>query len=125
MKSATASYGCNTRTGGGLVELGEDGIVERAHQWRERDQKLYSPLRCISRIASCKAKIQNLTLMAPIKKVQAEVIQSSKRNLTRRLKKERAAAAEVERAKVQEMIVEEVGEEHREPLPNPRKRMKK
>jgi hypothetical protein len=67
------------RTGGGLVELGEDRI-ERAHQWRERDRQRYSRLRCISRMASCKAKIQNLRLMAPIKKVQAEVIQSSKRN---------------------------------------------
>jgi hypothetical protein len=47
------------RTGGGLVELGEDHI-ERAYQWRERDQQRYSRLRCISRMASCKAKIQNL-----------------------------------------------------------------
>jgi hypothetical protein len=76
-------------------------------------------------MASCKAKIQNLRLLAPIKKVQAEVIQSSKRNLARCLKKELAAAAKVERAKVQEMIAEEVSEEPREPLPNPRKRMKK
>jgi hypothetical protein len=29
------------RTGGGLVELGEDRI-ERAHQWRERDRQRYS-----------------------------------------------------------------------------------
>jgi hypothetical protein len=65
------------RTGGGLAELAEDHI-ERAHQLRERDQQRYSRLRCISRMASCKAKIQNLRLMAPIKKVQAEVIQSSK-----------------------------------------------
>ena len=63
--------------------------------------------------------------MAPIKKVQAEVIQSSKRNLGRCLKKERAAAAKVERDEVREMIVVEVSEEPREPLPNPRKRMKK
>jgi hypothetical protein len=74
------------RTGGGLVELGEDRI-ERAHQWRERDRQRYSRLRCIPRMASCKAKIQNLRFMAPIKKVQAEVIQSSKRNLGRCLKK--------------------------------------
>jgi hypothetical protein len=40
-------------------------------------------------------------------------------------KKEWAAVAKVERAKVREMIVEEVGKEPREPLPNPRKRMKK
>jgi hypothetical protein len=47
------------RTGGGLVELGEDRI-ERAHQWRERDRHRYSRVRCISRMASCRAKIQNL-----------------------------------------------------------------
>jgi hypothetical protein len=112
------------KTGGGLVELGEDHI-ERAHQWRERDRQRYSRLRCISRMASCKAKIQNLRLMAPIKKVQAEVIQSSKQNLARCLIKEGAAVAKVERAEVQEMIVEEDGEEPREPLLNPRKKMKK
>jgi hypothetical protein len=41
--------------------------------------------------------------------------------LGRCLKKERAATAKVERAKVREMIVEEVSEEPREPLPDPRK----
>jgi hypothetical protein len=112
------------RTGGGLVELGEDRI-ERAHQWRERDRQRYSRLRCISRMASCKAKIQNLRLMAPITRVQAEVIQSSKRKLVRCLKAERAASAKVERDEGREMIVEAVSEEPREPLPNPRKRMKK
>jgi hypothetical protein len=40
-------------------------------------------------------------------------------------KKERAASAKVERDEVREMIVVEVSEEPREPLPNPRKRMKK
>jgi hypothetical protein len=60
------------RTGAGLV-LGLGGVrIERAHQWRERDRQRYSCLRCISRMASCKAKIQNLRLMAPIKRVQAE-----------------------------------------------------
>jgi hypothetical protein len=34
-------------------------------------------------VASCKVKIQSLRLVAPIKKVQAEVIQSSKQNLVR------------------------------------------
>jgi hypothetical protein len=68
------------------VELGEDRI-ERAHHWRERDRQGYSCLRSISRMASCKAKIKNLRLMAPIKNMQAEVIQSSKRNLGRCLKK--------------------------------------
>jgi hypothetical protein len=63
------------RTGGDLVELGEDRI-EWAHQWRERDRQCYSCLRRISRMASCKAKIQNLRLMAPIRKVQAEVIKA-------------------------------------------------
>ena len=69
--------------------------------------------------------IQNLRIMASIKKVQAEVIQRSKRNLAKCLKKERAAAAKVQRAEVRERIVEEVSEEPREPSPNPRKRMKK
>ena len=47
-------------------------------------------------------------------------------NLATCLKKERAAsAAKVERDEVREMIVVEVSEEPREPLPNPRKRMKK
>jgi hypothetical protein len=53
------------------------------------------------------------------------VIQTSKQNLARCLKKERAASAKVERDEVREMIVVEVSEEHREPLQNPRKRMKK
>jgi hypothetical protein len=51
------------------------------------------------------------------------VIQTSKRNLATCLKKERAASARVERDKVREMIVVEVSEEPREPLPNPRKRI--
>jgi hypothetical protein len=46
------------------VELGEDRI-ERAHQqWRERDWQRYSCFRCISIMASYKAKIQNLRLTA-------------------------------------------------------------
>jgi hypothetical protein len=53
------------------------------------------------------------------------IIQTSKRNLATCLKKERAASAKVERDEVREMIVVEVSEEPREPLPNPRKRMKK
>ncbi len=47
------------------------------------------------------------------KKVQAKVMQSSKRNLARCLKKGRAAATKVERAEVREMIVEEVSKEPR------------
>jgi hypothetical protein len=74
------------RTGDGLVELGKDRI-ERTHQWRERDRQQYSRLRCISKIASCKANIQNLRLMAAITKVQAQVLQTSKRNLATCLKK--------------------------------------
>ena len=48
-------------------------------------------------MTACKAKTQNLRLMAPIKKVQAEVIQKSKRNMARCLENERAAAAKVKR----------------------------
>jgi hypothetical protein len=113
------------RTGGGLVELGEDR-VERAHQWRERDRQRHSRLRCISRMAACKAKVQNLRLMAPsVKKVQAEVVQKSKRNLETCIKDVRAAAAKVERDEEREMIVQEVSAETRESLLHPRKRMKK
>jgi hypothetical protein len=114
------------RTGGGLVELGEDRI-ERAHQWRERDRQRYSRLRCISKMAACKAKIQNLRMMAPIKKRQSEVKHKSKRKREGPgcLKDDRAVAAKVERDGVREMVVQEVTVEPRESLRDPRKRMKK
>jgi hypothetical protein len=76
-------------------------------------------------MAACKAKVQNLRLMAPTKKVQAEVVQKSKRNLETCIKDVRAAAAKVERDEEREMIVQEVSAETRESLLHPRKRMKK
>jgi hypothetical protein len=60
-----------------------------------------------------------------LRKNGRRVIQTLKRNLATCLKKERAASAKVGRDEVREMIVAEASEEPREPLPNPRKRMKK
>jgi hypothetical protein len=49
------------RTGGGLIEMGEDRI-ERAHQLRERDSQRYSRLRNIFKMKASQAKYQNLRL---------------------------------------------------------------
>ncbi len=70
------------RTGGGLIEMGEDQI-ERAHQQRERDRQRYSGLQCITNMKASQAKFQNLRLDPAIKLTQATVEEKSKRNLKR------------------------------------------
>ncbi len=70
------------RTGGGLIEMGQDQI-KRAHQLRERDRQRYSRLRNISKMKASQAKYQNLRLEPEIKLTQATVEEKSKRNLKR------------------------------------------
>jgi hypothetical protein len=67
------------RTGGGLIEMGEDRI-ERAHQLRERDRKRLYRWRNISKTKASQAKYQNLRLEPEIKLTQATVEEKSKRN---------------------------------------------
>jgi hypothetical protein len=70
------------RTGGGLIEMGEDQI-KRVHQLRERDHQQYSCLPNISKMKASQAKYQNLRLEPEIKLAQATVEEKSKLNLRR------------------------------------------
>ena len=111
------------RTGGGLIEMGEDRI-ERAHQLRERDRQRYSRLRNISKMKASQAKFQNLRLDQTIKLTQATVEEKSKRNLKRKvsLAEENLDSARATRNETRESVFEEVTmDEDRAPLTPPRK----
>jgi hypothetical protein len=110
------------RTGGGLIEMGEDRI-ERAHQLRERDRQRYSRLRNISKMKASQAKFQNLRLDQTIKLTQATVEEKSKRNLKRKvsLAEENLDSARATRNETRESVFEEVTmDEDRAPLTPPR-----
>ena len=110
------------RTGGGLIEMGEDRI-ERAHQLRERDRQRYSRLRNISKMKASQAKYQNLRLEPEIKLSQATVEEKSKRNLKRTvsLAEENLNSGKATRNAIRESVFEEVEmDEDRAPLTPPR-----
>jgi hypothetical protein len=110
------------RTGGGLIEMGEDRI-ERAHQLRERDRQRYSRLRNISKMKASQAKFQNLRLDPAIKLTQATVDEKSKRNLKRKvsLAEENLESARAARNETRQSVFEEVTmDEDRAPLTPPR-----
>ncbi len=110
------------RTGGGLIEMGEDRI-ERAHQLRERDRQRYSRLRSIKKMKASQAKFQNLRMDPTIKSVQADVERGAKRNLkrARSLKEENDDAKRVARIEERAMVVDEVAAQDRIALPKARK----
>jgi hypothetical protein len=110
------------RTGGGLIEMGEDRI-ERAHQLRERDRQRYSRLRSIKKMKASQAKFQNLRMDPTIKSVQADVERKAKRNLKRgrSLKEENDDAKRVARNEERAMVVDEVAAQDRIALPKARK----
>jgi hypothetical protein len=110
------------RTGGGLIEMGEDRI-ERAHQLRERDRQRYSRLRNILKMKASQAKFQNLRLDPGIKLTQASVEEKSKRNLKRKVSlfEENLESARAARNETRQSIYEEVAmDEDRAPLTPPR-----
>jgi hypothetical protein len=109
------------RTGGGLIEMGEDRI-ERAHQLRERDRQRYSRLRSIQKMKNSQAKFQNLRMDPTIKAVQADVERKAKRNLKRdrSLKEENDDAKRVARNEERAMVVDEVSTQERIALANAR-----
>jgi hypothetical protein len=110
------------RTGGGLIEMGEDRI-ERAHQLRERDRQRYSRLRNISKMKASQAKFQNLRLDPAIKLTQATVELKSKRNLKRKVSLAEAnlETAKAARNETRESVFDEVTmDEDRAPLTPPR-----
>jgi hypothetical protein len=67
-------------TGGGLGDLGEDGI-ERSHQERLKDNRRMTGLRDFRRRTNSQAKMQFLRSMDAIKRLQQEVHEDSKRPL--------------------------------------------
>jgi hypothetical protein len=64
------------RTGGGLIEMGEDQL-EPVHQLQERDCQQYSRVRNISKMKASQAKYQNLRLEPEIKLAQATLLRRS------------------------------------------------
>ena len=115
------------RTGGGLIEMGEDWI-KCAHQLQERDRQGYSRLRNISKMKASQAKYQNLRLHPEIKVTQATVKEMSKRNLKRKvsLAEENLVSARAARNEIRESIFEEVAmDEDRAPLTPPRASQKR
>jgi len=109
------------RTGGGLIEMGEDRI-ERAHQLRERDRQRYSRLRSINKMKASQAKFQNLRMDPTIKSVQVEVASKARRNLKRgrSLKEENDDAKRVARNEERVTVVDEVAAQDRIALPKAR-----
>jgi hypothetical protein len=69
-------------TGGGLCDLGEDGI-ERSHQERLKDNRRMTGLRDFARRTNSQAKMQFIRSMDAIKSLQREVHEESKRSLKR------------------------------------------
>ena len=65
-------------TGGGLGDLGEDGI-ERSHQERLKDSRRMTGLRDFTRSTKSQAKMQFIRGLDAIKTIQKEVGESSKR----------------------------------------------
>jgi hypothetical protein len=110
-----------TRTGGGLIEMGEDQI-EPAHQLQERDRQQYSRVRNISKMKASQAKYLNLRLEPEIKLGQATVEEKSKQNLKRlvSLAEENLKSARATRNEIRESVFEEVEmDEDRAPLTPP------
>jgi hypothetical protein len=109
------------RTGGGLIEMGEDRI-ERAHQLRERDRQRYSRLRNIQMMKASQAKFQNLRMDPTIKSVQAEVQSKARRNLKRgrSLKEENDDTKRVARNEERVTVFDEVAAQDRIALPQAR-----
>ena len=69
-------------TGGGLCDLGEDGI-ERSHQERLKDIRRLAGLKDFRRRTDSQTKMQHIRLMPEIKKTQEEFAIASMRNLKR------------------------------------------
>ena len=109
------------RTGGGLIEMGEDRI-ERAHQLRERDRQRYSRLRSIKKMKASLAKFQNLRMDPTIKSVQAEVQSKARRNLKRgrSLKEENDDTKRVARNEERVTVFDEVAAQDSIALPQAR-----
>jgi hypothetical protein len=76
-------------TGGGLCDLGEDGI-ERSHQERLKDFRRFAGLKDFRSRTDLQTKYQHIRLMQVIKKTQEEVTKAS----TRTLKRDRSLAEE-------------------------------
>jgi hypothetical protein len=70
-------------TGGGLGDLGEDGI-ERSHQERLKDNRRMTGLRDFTRRTNSQAKMQYIRGLDTIKTAQKEVDELSKRHLKRK-----------------------------------------
>jgi hypothetical protein len=77
-------------TGGGLCDLGEDGI-ERNHQERMKDNRRMTGIQNFDRRTNSQTKMQFIRQMDEIKSVQFSVATNAKRNL------KRARALKVER----------------------------
>ena len=109
------------RSGGGLIEMGEDRI-ERAHQQRERDRQRCSRLRSINKMKASQAKFQNLRMDPTIKSVQAEVENSARRSLkrSRSLKEVNHDAKRVTRDQERMIVIDEVAAQDRTTLPKAR-----
>jgi hypothetical protein len=76
-------------TGGGLCDMGEDGI-ERSHQERLKDNRRLTGLKNFRRRTDSQTKMQHIRQMVEIQKKQEEVASASSRNL----KRDRPLAAE-------------------------------
>jgi chaperonin cofactor prefoldin len=59
------------RTGGGLIEMGDDRI-ELAHQLQERDRQQRSCLQSVKKMKALQAAFQRLRMDPTIKSVQAD-----------------------------------------------------
>jgi hypothetical protein len=81
-------------TGGGLCDLGEDGI-ERSHQERLNDYRRFAGLEDFQRRTDSQTKMQHIRLMQEIKETQEKVTKASKRTL----KRDRPLAEEHEETK--------------------------
>jgi hypothetical protein len=69
-------------TGGGLCDLGEDGI-ERSHQERLNDYRRIAGLKDFRRRTDSQTKMQHIRQMLEIKETQDKVTKASKRTLKR------------------------------------------
>jgi hypothetical protein len=109
------------RSGGGLIEMGEDRI-KRAHQLQERDRQRYSRLRSIKKMKALQAKFQNLRMDPTIKSVQADVATKPKRNLKsdRSPKEENDDVKRAVRNDKRAMVVDEVVAQDRIAVPKAR-----
>jgi hypothetical protein len=69
-------------TGGGLCDLGEDGI-ECSHQERLKDYRRFAGLKDFQHRTDSQTKMQHIRLMEEIKETQKKVTEASMRNLKR------------------------------------------